>query len=228
MMKRTILPAGLFLALATATGPAAAAEDGYWVKVDNIPNCQIWTDSRQDELTAHWAGDCPNGRVAGMGTAVWKFWRGGKWRKIEYVGEMMDGKQHGKGKKTFSDGTTYDGDWVDGRAQGEGVLLLSNGIRHEGGFANDRAEGHGKRIWADGSFYSGGWHNDNMHGRGIFSWPDGNQCVGQYADGILVGVGEGRILGQPERTTCQMIKKRLVIGQGQAQDQGGAQIQQSQ
>ena len=34
---------------------------------------------------------------------------------MKYVGEYKDGKQHGQGTKTYSDGEKYVGEWKEGR-----------------------------------------------------------------------------------------------------------------
>lgn len=37
-----------------------------------------------------------------------------------YAGDLKDGKQHGKGKETYTDGTKYDGSYSDGQRHGKG------------------------------------------------------------------------------------------------------------
>ena len=35
---------------------------------------------------------------------------------MEYVGEYKDGKKHGQGKFTYTDGGWYDGSWKEGQS----------------------------------------------------------------------------------------------------------------
>lgn len=212
-MKWTVLLALVTLMLSPLQVQAEQA-NGLWRDVENRPGCKVWAKAPKEEETVTWTGECANGRPQGFGTLTWKYWENGAWRKSEYVGDMLAGKMYGKGQKTYHDGSRYEGDWVDDMANGEGTLILANGTRHEGTFVMHNVEGHGKRIYPDGSFYSGNWSGNAMNGRGIFSLANGKQCVGQWKDNKLVGIGEGRIPGQPERTTCRMVKGHLQFGDG--------------
>ena len=40
---------------------------------------------------------------------------------MEYLGEYKDGKKHGKGRYTWSDGGIYVGKWKDGKEDGHGT-----------------------------------------------------------------------------------------------------------
>jgi len=58
-----------------------------------------------------------------------------------YVGEMEDGKEHGKGIYTCADGSKiYEGEWKDGLEHGKGIYTWTNGSIYEG-----RHE-HGERV----------------------------------------------------------------------------------
>ena len=46
---------------------------------------------------------------------------------MEYLGEYKDGKKHGKGRYTWSDGGIYVGNWKDGKFNGQGTYTFSNG-----------------------------------------------------------------------------------------------------
>ena len=60
-----------------------------------------------------------------------------------YVGEMKDGKEHGKGIYTFSNGSKiYEGEWKDGLEHGKGIYTWTNGSIYEGRHEHgDRIEG---------------------------------------------------------------------------------------
>ena len=42
--------------------------------------------------------------------------------KLDYVGDINDGKPHGKGTLTYDDGSIYEGEWKDGKRHGKGVM----------------------------------------------------------------------------------------------------------
>jgi hypothetical protein len=39
---------------------------------------------------------------------------------LQYEGERKDGKPHGQGSATFTDGAIYDGYWEEGKQHGQG------------------------------------------------------------------------------------------------------------
>ena len=67
----------------------------------------------------------------------------------KYIGDLKDGKPHGKGISTFPDGTMYEGNWVVGKRDGLGIMTYPNRI-----------------------IYDGLWKNDKKHGKGIMTFPD--------------------------------------------------------
>ena len=67
-----------------------------------------------------------------------------------YVGEKLDGKHHGQGTMTYSDGAKYEGDWKDGKRHGQGTLTWSNGFKHVGEWKDDKKHGKGTTSNADG------------------------------------------------------------------------------
>jgi len=78
----------------------------------------------------------------------------------KYVGEWMNGKPHGQGTYTWTDGhTKYIGQWKDDKRHGQGIL-----------------------VWLSGAIYVGEFQNDNKHGQGIYTWPDGDNYVGEWKD----------------------------------------------
>ncbi|GAA0123116.1 MAG: hypothetical protein KID00_03925 [Clostridium argentinense] len=67
-----------------------------------------------------------------------------------YEGERKDGKIHGYGTYTYTNGTKYVGYWKENTMHGEGTL-----------------------TWASCEKYIGNWKDDEKHGYGIYTWPDG-------------------------------------------------------
>ena len=81
-----------------------------------------------------------------------------------YVGEMKDGKEHGKGIYTCADGSKiYEGEWKDGLEHGKGIY-----------------------TWPDGSKYEGEFKDENKHGKGIYTWTNGSIYEGRHEHGERV------------------------------------------
>ena len=51
---------------------------------------------------------------------------------MEYLGEYKDGKKHGKGRYTWSDGGIYEGNWKDGKEHGHGTYTTPAGRKYVG------------------------------------------------------------------------------------------------
>ena len=95
--------------------------------------------------------------------------------KIEdqYVGEMLNGKYHGKGK-IITEKYEYNGDWVDGKFSGVGhYIIYDDMVRvYDGEFLNGKYHGYGKQIiyilpYKIGIINQGNWVNGSMNGYGI-------------------------------------------------------------
>ena len=48
-----------------------------------------------------------------------------------YVGEVKDGKEHGRGIETYPDGTRYEGEYKDGKKHGRGIFTFPDGSTAE-------------------------------------------------------------------------------------------------
>ena len=58
--------------------------------------------------------------------------------KTGYDGATLDGKPHGKGTYTWSDGVRYVGEWKDGKRHGQGKMIDKNDfVTLVGTFKND-------------------------------------------------------------------------------------------
>jgi len=51
-----------------------------------------------------------------------------------YVGEIVSGKPHGQGTRTFTNGWKYEGEWKDGTEHGQGSLTFRDGGKYVGEF----------------------------------------------------------------------------------------------
>ena len=47
--------------------------------------------------------------------------------KIDYVGELVNDKPHGKGTITYENGDSYEGEWKEGKKHGQGTFTYSRG-----------------------------------------------------------------------------------------------------
>lgn len=56
-----------------------------------------------------------------------------------YIGEIKDGKPHGKGVKYYKDWKKYEGDFIKGIREGNGITTFQNGDKYIGEFGNNVA-----------------------------------------------------------------------------------------
>jgi len=77
--------------------------------------------------------------------------------EAEYVGELQNGKPHGKGSITYENEEIYDGEWKEGLKEGKGTLTSPDGSKYEGEWKNDKMEGQGTYTWPNGKKYEGEW-----------------------------------------------------------------------
>lgn len=58
-----------------------------------------------------------------------------------YLGDLLDGLPHGKGRYTFVNGTVYEGDFIAGQFEGKGHYIFQGIGKVEATFVNGRAIG---------------------------------------------------------------------------------------
>ncbi len=97
--------------------------------------------------------------------------------EAEYVGDLEDGKPHGKGSITYENGDIYDGEWKEGLKEGKGTLTSPDGGKYEGEWKNDKMEGQGTYIWPNGKKYEGEWKDGKKDGEGTILFKDGSKIV---------------------------------------------------
>ena len=139
--------------------PAPPAEDqlahpGHpgW-SVDAHTGCWIWNPNPQPDEMVTWSGRCyARGPAVGFGVLEWRHAD----KVSRYEGEYRDGKPHGRGSYTASDGNRYEGEYRDGRRYGRGVFTFANGGRYEGEYRDGKPNGLGT-LSRDGATYSGTW-----------------------------------------------------------------------
>ena len=106
-----------------------------------------------------------------------------------HEGNWENGKIHGKGKFTSSKGGNYEGDFVNGVPHGKGKWVLSGGTTHEGDFADGKMHGKGKEIAKSGHVYEGNWANGKKNGKGKLTYSDGDVYEGDFVDNAFHGNG---------------------------------------
>ncbi|MBC8306319.1 MAG: caspase family protein [Pelagibacterales bacterium] len=109
----------------------------------------------------------------------------------KYVGQTKDGKPHGQGTITWTNGDSYNGEWQNGKRTGYGNLIftLDNGDKYIGELYNNLWDGQGTYIYKAGDKYVGGYNNGKMEGQGTYTWVNGDKYEGQHKDGIRSGQG---------------------------------------
>lgn len=60
----------------------------------------------------------------------------------DYVGELVNGKRHGQGTGTLTDGKKYFGEWAHGSRHGQGITTWPDGQRYVGEWSGDLATGN--------------------------------------------------------------------------------------
>ena len=163
-------------------------------KFKNLENCRNWcngvvfvkSNSYQDKNSNSQAntsnktgspcisGDCNNGY--------------GKFQNPHsiYEGYFLNGKMHGKGTNTWTDGRKYIGDWLNGERNGKGTMSYADGSKYTGDWINSKKKGKGTMSFPDGRKYTGDWLNGNAHGKGTLIKSDGTTLTGDFVDGNYI------------------------------------------
>ena len=76
---------------------------------------------------------------------------------MEYVGQYKDGKKHGKGTYTSTDGGIYIGNWKDGKEHGHGTYTSPVGRKYVGEWKEGKYDGQGTETLSNGWKYVGEW-----------------------------------------------------------------------
>ena len=111
-----------------------------------------------------------------------------------YVGEEIDGKRHGQGTVTYSNGKKYVGEFKNGKKHGQGTQTWSNGKKYVGEFKNGKRNGQGTMTYSDGRKYVGGVKNGKWDGKGVSTALDGQRWntlyEGEWEKGKFHGQGK--------------------------------------
>lgn len=104
-----------------------------------------------------------------------------------YVGQVLNGKRHGKGKFNWSNGKVYEGDWLDDKLTGKGKYTWPEGDIYEGDWLDGKRTGKGKYTWPNGNIYEGDFMTGKLTGTGTLTYADGRIESGQWKDGKFLG-----------------------------------------
>lgn len=131
------------------------------------------------------------GAITGSGKLVWRV-RGsasydGRTVHSTYVGALVDGRPHGRGRLERRSGEVMDGEWVAGRLHGRGVLVEADGTRTEAVFVDGVAQGEGRQTRVDGSIYEGPFRDGLRHGPAKLRLPGGTVYSSQWRAGVEIG-----------------------------------------
>jgi len=142
--------------------------------------CTIENPYPQPRETAHWTGDCVNGKLQGYGTLSWKFLRRGEWTEATTEGTMTDGIMNGPVISVHPNSYVYEGNYVDFLRQGQGKMVRDNG-------------------WT----YVGNWNDNVADGQGTVTSPSGETFSGIFKRGCLPGPAGGFITFGPSERQCE-------------------------
>lgn len=104
-----------------------------------------------------------------------------------YTGTVYDDQPSGRGR-LVSNNLVYDGEFIDGKKHGHGVETRSDGHKYTGQWSHDLYHGYGQLQKVNGSVYKGFFHTGTYHGYGTLKKQDGNYD-GQFCHGTYHGEG---------------------------------------
>jgi TonB family protein len=109
---------------------------------------------------AKYVGEYRNYRMHGRGTYTFA---GG----TKYIGQFKDDMPNGRGAYYYQSdskakGSTYIGEVVEGRLHGKGTFTFADGSRYVGEFKGSKKHGQGISTQSDGSRIEGVWENDKL------------------------------------------------------------------
>ncbi|CAM9451858.1 unnamed protein product [Ectocarpus sp. 6 AP-2014] len=134
--------------------------------------------------------------------------------------------RHGRGKRVWANGATYDGRWENDRMEGDGVHVCAEGSRYEGQLRANYRHGQGRCQWGnrhDTPFrcplgythagrgycvYEGGWKLGHWEGQGKFLCVDDRTAEGTWKKGKMDGWGTSELMLAHERGD----PRRMFIG----------------
>jgi hypothetical protein len=119
-----------------------------------------------------------------------------------FVGEGQEGNvKNGKGIVVHADGSRYEGEFLNGKYHGSGILTLSDGylpIMEQ--WKDGVQHGIGTCSFANGNRYQGEFEKGEFHGTGIHWLAQGGLYVGSFQHGIPNGEGTAKYSNNKDLT----------------------------
>lgn len=137
------------------SGELASANDGDAALADSLAMARAEITSLRSALAERPLRGVLQFRSAKEADEVW------------YVGDVRDGRAHGRGVGIWNTGSRYDGEWRANRRHGIGTFTWKDGETYDGEFADDRRTGRGVYVWRTGERWEGDWLDDMRHGDGV-------------------------------------------------------------
>jgi len=108
-----------------------------------------------------------------------------------FLGEVIDGVQHGKGVLLTKDGWLIKGEIKDGKGVGRLVVdyTTDEGERYLGQVENGKRNGFGILTASDEDFYAGEFSDGKPDGPGLYKGNAGDRYAGDFANGKPNGFG---------------------------------------
>jgi len=106
-----------------------------------------------------------------------------------YHGTWLEGRMHGRGLYTWSDGSEYSGEFYEGYMWGQGEKRWPNERKYRGEWVRDMMWGDGEMTWPSGGTFRGQFRKGIFHGKGTRVWPDGDWYAGEFKNGEQEGEG---------------------------------------
>lgn len=82
----------------------------------------------------------------------------------------------------YANGTRYIGELRNGKPHGKGCIYYSNGSHYEGGFDQGEKSGFGVHEWTNTVRYEGQWRAGKKEGDGVIIFPDGSRLNATFRD----------------------------------------------
>ena len=101
--------------------------------------------------------------------------------KNVYIGELKDGKPHGKGVSTWKNGVQYVGEWKEGKRHGQGRVTWKNGVKYLGEWEDGGKNTNDIITYDFEVIWIGEFRNDQPWN--VTSYDKDGNIVGKYVNG---------------------------------------------
>lgn len=106
-----------------------------------------------------------------------------------YLGTMLDGMRHGRGRYEWVHGAAYEGEYQEDMPHGLGLYVWPNGDQYSGEFALGVRHGQGRYTWGPENYYEGEYRFGERTGVGIRVRDGRTVYEGHFVAGVRQGEG---------------------------------------